>query len=294
MINYFSAAVLLLTVDAAAVTDMQSIIRKQAQPPLELQTVQINDQGDSSLMQKSVSAQPDYGYGDGDGDGDSAGSDNVCSTNKAFDPASGGGKSWKGKCKSFAECQALCTGDCTGFNWWPDKGGCRTNTGAYNKRDVTFVTLGGDATCTPPDASPTTPLCSECSSLTGDACTAAPVTAAPVTAAPVTAAPDASVCTTAVMGATCTTRVKFLSEPATETCVGGTQQWKGRCKTLAECQAECTGDCTGFEWWPGKGGCRTHTGPYTLHEVDYEANIAGLGCTYSGAVVTTPTDAVCS
>ena len=42
------------TVAAAAALDMQSIIRKQALPPLEVQAVQINEQGDSSLMQKSV------------------------------------------------------------------------------------------------------------------------------------------------------------------------------------------------------------------------------------------------
>jgi len=231
MINYFSAAVLLLTVDAAAVTDMQSIIRKQAQPPLEVQTVQINDQGDSSLMQKSVSAQPDYGDGDGDGDGDSAGSDNVCSTNKAFDPASGGGKSWKGKCKSFAECQALCTGDCTGFNWWPSKGGCRTNKGAYDQRAVTFTAVGGDATCTPPETTPptpTTPECDACPRLTGDACR--------------------------VVISDCSTDKAFKKKG------GGTAKWQGKCKTFAQCQALCTGDCTAFNWWPGKGGCRTNTG----------------------------------
>ena len=46
-----------------------------------------------------------------------------CSTTMAFDPTNGGGKQWQGRCKTLAQCQALCTGDCTGFNWWPVKGG---------------------------------------------------------------------------------------------------------------------------------------------------------------------------
>jgi len=136
MIKYFSAAVILLaveTVDAAAVTDMQSIIRKQALPPLEVQAVQINEQGDSSLMQKSVSAQPDsYGDGDGDGDGDGAVSAPVCSTNTVYRGTKIGTPT---KCHTLAECQELCTGDtsCTGFNWWPNKGKCKMFEGTFTK-----------------------------------------------------------------------------------------------------------------------------------------------------------------
>jgi len=123
MIKIFSVAVLLLTVDAAAVTDMQSLIRRQA-PPLEVQVVQINDQGDSSLMQKSVSAP----------------SGDVCSTNTVYRGDQIGTKKdfQRTKCKTLAECQESCvatngtadangdaTASCIGFNWWPKKGKCK-------------------------------------------------------------------------------------------------------------------------------------------------------------------------
>jgi len=267
MIKYFSAVVLLLTIDAAPVADMQSMIRRQSQPNThththekhaqqsltidargdvvtkqptapEIQVFQINDQSDSSLMQN----------GDGGDDGD-------CSTDKVFDEKDGGTKQWKGSCKSLVQCQEECTGDCTGFNWWPPGGGCRTNTGAYDETAVTWTTVGGDATCTPPATTPTTPECDNCPSLTGDACRVMP----------------------------CSTNKAFKKKGS------GTQQWQGKCKTLAECQALCTGDCTRFTWWPEKGGCRTNTGKYREVTVGYTAIGGSKSCSYSGGP-TSPTD----
>jgi len=169
----------------------------------EIQVIQINAQAATSSKQKSVSGA-------------------ACSTDKKFD----GGNSWKGKCKSLQQCQALCTGACQGFNWWPTKGGCRTNTGTYSESTVGFICIGGAPDCT---SSWTNPTCAECPSFTN--------------------------CRQA-----CTTTKAYRGTKITMPSGGN----KVRCNTLTECQTRCTDfaggpaalKCVGFNYWPSEGKCR--------------------------------------
>ena len=87
-------------------------------------------------------------------------SQGACSTNTKFN----GGTSWKGNCMSLQACQAKCIGSCAVFNWWPKRGGCRTNTAGYTESTTSWTSVGGAPDCTAPQSNPT---CEKCPAAAG-------------------------------------------------------------------------------------------------------------------------------
>lgn len=157
----------------------------------------------------------------------------ACSTNKKFEKTGSGGQEWQQKCMSLQSCQANCTAlGCSGFNWWPTKGGCRVNNGAVTATTVSWTCIGGARDCT---SSWTNPSCAECPSFTN--------------------------CRQA-----CTTTKAYRGDKINIGPPGdGTGANKVRCNTLTECQTRCTDftdpaggslKCVGFNYWPSEGKCR--------------------------------------
>ena len=137
----------------------------------------------------------------------------VCSTHTKFD----GGNEWKGKCLSLQECQDKCTGDCAVFNWWPNKGGCRTNKGSYSSSTTSWISIGGDRACTAP-VTLSQPTCEKCSSVAS--------------------------CRPA-----CSTTVAYRGDKLLNNAKCNTlTECQTRCTNF--------GSCVGFNYWPTQGKCR--------------------------------------
>lgn len=100
----------------------------------------------------------------------------MCTMDTAFDAINGGSTQWRGNCMTLSQCQAQCDPDksiCRGFNWWPTRGGCRTNHGSFAPRQTAWTTLGGQPWCSPPTTiAPgshyvNTPQCDQCPDVQG-------------------------------------------------------------------------------------------------------------------------------
>lgn len=84
----------------------------------------------------------------------------------------------------------------------------------------------------------------------------------------------------AATSASCTDSEKWL----------GDANWRGRCFALSACQALCNQNCVGFNWWPGRGGCRTYTSFAGVEPTPW-VTVAGSGdCMPSDGYSHTPTD----